>query len=353
MNELHLFLIKIWFILLSLTIVLYVILNGFDLGIGSLTLLQKKPALRSQMFIPLTGISDANATWLVLTACVLFGAFPLGYAMVLHAMYIPILLLLSGLILRRVGLKHHTQLTKPKLWLALFGGGSLLASLAQGLVLGGILDGLSATPANGNAFIFNWLTPFSILTSIGVALGYCLLGATFLLRHSSGQLTGYAKRWALASASGMLISLLIIFSWLFMLYPQMEQHWLKPAPLIILAALLAAIIFASIALFHTLRNLSQNQNNWRNSPFFWSQVIFILTFIGLAMSLYPSLIPGHLSLQAAAASDQTLIFMIFGIGMLFPILLIYNGYQYIILKKPHNAEKIPLSKTTDANTNRL
>lgn len=344
MNDLHLFLIKIWFILLSLTIVLYVILNGFDLGIGSLTLLQKKPELRSQMIIPLTGISDANVTWLVLTGCVLFGAFPLGYAMILHAMYIPVLLLLSGLILRRIGLKHNAQLTKSKSWLALFGGGSLLASLAQGLVLGGILDGLYATPANGNAFIFNWLTPFSMLTSVGVVLGYCLLGATFLLRHSSKQLTKYARRWALTSAAGMLISLLLIFSWLFMLYPQMKQHWLKPTPLIILAALLVAMIFASITLFRTLRNISKNQNNWRTSPFFWSLVIFILAFIGLAISLYPSLIPGHLSLQAAAASDQTLIFMIFGIGMLFPILLIYNGYQYMILKKPPDVEKNPVKR---------
>ncbi len=352
MNELHFFLIKTWFILLSLTIVLYVMLNGFDLGIGNLTLLQKKPALRSQMFIPLTGISDANVTWLVLTGCVLFGAFPLGYAMILHAMYIPLLLLLSGLILRRTGLKHSAQLTKSKLWLTLFGGGSLLTSLAQGLVLGGVLDGLSATPANGNAFIFNWLTPFSILTSIGVVLGYCLLGATFLLRHSNGQLAEYARRWALTSAAGMLFFLLIIFSWLFMLYPQMKQHWLKPTQLIILAALVAAMIFASIALFHTLRNPSKNQNNWRTSPFFWSLVIFVLTFIGLAISLYPSLIPGHLSLQAAASSDQTLIFMIFGIGMLFPILLIYNGYQYMILKKPPTAEKIQSNRTTDENRNR-
>ncbi len=337
--------------MLGLTIVLYVVLNGFDLGIGNLTLLQKKPILRYQMFVPLTGISDVNATWLLLTGFVLFGAFPLGYSMILHTMYVPILLLLSGLVLRRVGLKRNSPLQKTKLWMTLFGCGSLLASLAQGLVLGGILDGLSATPVNNNVFIFNWLTPFSILTSIGVVLGYCLLGATFLLSHSSGQLAEYARRWALTSAAGMLISLLIIFFWLFMLYPQMEQHWLKPIALIVLVALLAAMIFSSFTLFYTLQNVAKDLNNWRASPFFWSLVIFMLSFTGLAISLYPSLIPGHLSLQAAAASNQTLILMIFGIGMLFPILLIYNGYRYMILKKNHNADKI--QGTTDENKNSL
>lgn len=328
MNELHAFLVTAWFVLLGLIIVLYVVLDGFDLGIGMLSLLEPQLELRRRMLLPISGVWDANETWLVLAGGVLFGAFPLGYALILSQLYVPVLLLLVGLILRGVGLEYSHHAEHPRLWLRLFGVGSVLATLAQGLLLGGILNGLPATGASTAGFITNWLNPFTLLVTVGVVLGYALLGATFLLqRCSDGRVQAQARRWGRLAASGMLLALAAVAVWTPLLHPQMAQRWATPPILMVMVGVVLSGAIAGVGLFLSLRGRDYG------SPFLWGLLIFTLAFLGLAVSLYPELVPGRLSLEQAAASNHTLLFMIVGIGTLMPLILAYNGFQYLVFSK--------------------
>ncbi|OQX14119.1 MAG: cytochrome d ubiquinol oxidase subunit II [Thiothrix lacustris] len=335
MNELHVFLVTAWFVLLGLIIALYVVLDGFDLGIGMLSLLERETDLRTQMLLPISGVWDANETWLVLAGGVLFGAFPLAYALVLSQLYIPVMLLLFGLILRGVGLEYSHHAPQPCWWLRLFGIGSLLASVAQGLVLGGILNGLPVTGTSGSGFIFNWLTPFTLLVTVGVVLGYAMLGATFLLWRSTGVLHEQAQRWASRTALGMLAVLVAVAVWTPNLHPQMAQRWAEPPTLMVMVGILLSGLVASCGLFLSLRDREYGK------PFLWGLLVFALAFAGLAVSLFPDFVPGRFSLQQAAASNQTLLFMIVGIGVLMPVMLAYNGFQYLVFSKHMDVPHAP------------
>lgn len=328
MSELHLFLVTAWFALLGVIVMLYVVLDGFDLGIGMLSLLESRLEQRRRMLVPISGVWDANETWLVLAGGVLFGAFPLGYALILSQLYLPLLLLLFGLMLRGVGLEYSYHAPEPRLWLRLFGVGSVLASVAQGLLLGGILNGLPATDGSVASFILNWLNPFTLLVTLGVVLGYTALGATFLVqRLSDPMLQTQARRWGQWATVGMLLAAVAVAVWTPLLHPPIAQRWATPPTLMLMVG---AGFTASVALAGVLLSLRDREYG---SPFLWCLLVFVASFIGLAVSLYPELVPGSLSLQQAAASDHTLLFMIVGIGALMPLLLAYNAFQYVLLTK--------------------
>lgn len=300
MNELHTFLATVWFVLLGIIIALYVLLEGCDLGVSILSLLAYKPALRHQLREYSGRTGQANELWLVLAGGVLFGAFPTAYTLILHTLYIPLILLLGGLLMRRAG----------------FASGSLLAAVAQGLILGELMGSMSGG-----------LTPFTLVVSLGVVSGYALLGASSLLNHPHGSIKTLAKRWAMAFAVGALATLVTVLLWIPAIHPYLSTRWQHPATVVLLGGLLLAVLLVSIALLRSLRE------HGRYSPLKWSLTLFLLTFTGLAASLYPDIIPGHLGLEQAAASSKTLIFMSFGVGLLLPLLLAYNGFQYLLFNK--------------------
>lgn len=326
MDPIQLFLGDIWFFLIGLILVLYVVLDGFDLGVGVLSLFACDEDRRGVMMASLGSIWDANETWLVLLGGALFGAFPLAYGVVLHALYIPIMAMLFGLIFRGVAFEFHEHARHKALWGVAFGGGSLLAAIAQGLALGAIISGIAVAHGRHSGGIWDWLSPFSVLVAVGVVFGYALLGATYLIIKTQGEIQRRSYRRAAWAAALMLLAGIGVTIATPLLHPYVAAKWFSFPSFYWIAPL---PVGAAVAFFMLLRAL---RRQYERAPFFWSLAIFLFSFAGLAISLYPHLAPPAITVANAAASSKTLIFMLAGVGMLLPVMLIYNGYQYLVFR---------------------
>lgn len=325
MNELQLFLGNIWFFLIGLMLVLYVVLDGFDLGVGILSLFTREQH-RGLMMASLGTVWDANETWLVILAGALFGAFPLVYGVVLHALYIPIMLMLFGLIFRGVAFEFHEHARRKSVWGLAFGAGSTIAAVAQGLALGTVIEGIEVDARGFRGGVWDWFSPFALTVGIGVLAGYALLGATYLIMKTEGELQRRSYQRARLASWLMLAAAIVVTLATPLLHPRIAVRWYS-GPTAFYIALLP--LGATAAFFMLQRSLHRRRES---TPFVWSLVIFVLSFAGLAFSLYPYLLPPSVSIANSAANPKTLVFMLSGIGMLLPVMLIYNGYQYLIFR---------------------
>jgi cytochrome d ubiquinol oxidase subunit II len=322
-TEIHVLLANIWFFIISLILILYVILDGFDLGVGILTLFTRNEEQRTLMMSSLGGVWDANETWLVLLGGALFGAFPIVYATMLHALYIPVMAMLFGLIFRGVALEFRSLGGNKALWNIAFGGGSLIAAAAQGFIIGGLLGKI---PIVNEAFaggVWDWVTPYAAISACGVVATYLLFGTTYLIIKTEGAIQATHMRYAKFAGAALIAILLFIMLWIPQMYPYVAQRWTGIPALYYLALLL---MLAFIMLFYSL------QKRHEFSPFFWSVVIFVVAFGLTTLSYYPYVIPTAITIQQAASPSKTLIFMLTGIGMMIPVMLIYNGYQYFVFR---------------------
>lgn len=321
-------LINTWAAILALMLFMYAALDGFDLGVGILSLLEADPQRKSVMMHSVGSVWDANETWLVLLGGTLFGAFPLAYAAALQALYLPVLLMLFALIFRGVAFEFclYSQKTKGTSWLFAFGAGSLFAALAQGLALGGLLSGLPLNGADARIDIFAWFTPFSLLTAALLVTGYVVLGATYLVCKTDGRLRETATNWVWRSAIllGALLATFIFYSP--MMTPYVTERWTSNP---VFFSLLAATLIVSFSLM--LWRLNKKSHS---QPFFWCLCTLLTVLLGLVVSHYPYILPGVMTLHAAASSTKTLEFMLYAEGGLLPLMLIYNGYQYYALRGP-------------------
>lgn len=323
----HQFAANIWFFLIGLILMLYVVLDGFDLGVGILSLFVRNEDHRGIMMASLGSVWDGNETWLVLFGGALFGAFPLAYGSILHGLYIPTMAMLFCLIFRGVAFEFREYARRKRPWNLSFGIGSLGAALAQGFALGALIHGLPVDAHQGYVGgVWNWFSGFSCLTAVGVVFGYTLLGATYLVLKTVGDLQRRAYTGAWIAAGLMMAAAVGITAWTPFLYHQVAQRWFTPATFVyfVWLPLLAMFAFAML-----VRSLVRRQDG---APFLWSVVIFTASAVGLGASLFPYIVPGYLTLYQAAATTKTLIFMLTGIGMLIPIMLVYNGYQYLVFR---------------------
>jgi cytochrome d ubiquinol oxidase subunit II len=319
------FLTDTWLVFLGLFLTFYVVLDGFDLGIGVLSLFVREKERRSIMMASLSGVWDANESWLIVLGGALFGAFPAVYAVVLNALYLPITVMIFALIFRGVAFefREHAQ---RHLWDLAFGVGSLVAALCQGFALGGLIAGpiVSASRFAGGAL--DWLSPFSILVAVGVVFGYALLGATYLIMKTEGETQQHARRTAWIAGALMLVAGAGVSVWTPLIYPFVRQRWFGAGivtPFLVppLVAILSAAMLA-----RALRK------RYEHAPFLWSVAIFLTSLIGLAASLYPYLVPVSVSAYVAASDSLTLVFMMLGIGLLIPVMIAYNAYQYMVFR---------------------
>jgi cytochrome d ubiquinol oxidase subunit II len=314
----------LWFAIIGLILLLYVVLDGFDLGAGILSLFAKRDERHSSTAARSLGsVWEANETWLIILGGALFGAFPPAYGIVLHALYIPITAMLAGLILRGVafGFLDHAANKRP--WNLAFASGSLLAAAAQGLALGGLVQGMAVRGQRFVGTVWDWFSPFSVLVAVGVVAGYSLLGATYLIMKTEGEPQRKSAHHARVAALCMLAVAVGVTLWTPFLHGYIAARWLSPyvawlAPLPLSAAYCFGMLWRALRLPH------------ERSPFFWSLGIFVTSFAGLAASLHPYLIPQSLTVMEAASSRDTLIFMLIGIGTLLPVIWVYNGYQYAV-----------------------
>lgn len=325
-NEIHSLLANIWFFIIGLMLFLYVVLDGFDLGVGILSLSTRDDKHRDIMMASLESIWDANETWLVLLGGALFGAFPLVYAFALQTLYVPIMVMLFALIFRGVAFefRHHAQYKPP--WNLAFGGSSLLAGLAQGVVFGGLISGLGIADNGYQGNVWGWLTPFSVLVALGVVAGYTLLGATYLMLKTEGSIQRISVNQAYVAAILEITILITAMIWVLEFNPYFAARWGDAVTGYYLNLFIILGVFAFLMLMWVLHK------EGGLIAFFWSVIITLAALSAGTIGYYPYMIPGLITLTEAASSSKTLIFMLTSIGLLIPVMLIYSGYQYFVFR---------------------
>ncbi|MEW6631373.1 MAG: cytochrome d ubiquinol oxidase subunit II [Pseudomonadota bacterium] len=312
---------------IAFAIFAYVVLDGFDLGVALLFPFFPHRHDRDVMMNTIAPVWDGNETWLVLGGGGLMAAFPLAYAILMPAIYMPIIGMLLGLVFRGVAFEFRWRTDRGRfLWDIAFFGGSLVAAACQGIALGAILQGVVVSGRAYGGGWWDWLTPFTILTGIAVVTGYALLGATWLVMKTTKDLQerALAFSWWLAAATlAAIVAVSLATPFLEAAY---FQRWFKwpgiviTAPVPIAVALTAVLIFRSLAARHDYK------------PFLFSLVLFFLCFVGLGVSIYPDIVPGRVSIWQAASPESSQLFMLVGVAVLVPIVLIYTAYAYWIFR---------------------
>jgi cytochrome d ubiquinol oxidase subunit II len=327
MEALDNFLPQVWFVILALFLFLYVMLDGFDLGVGILSITASSEERRSILMTSLGNVWDANETWLVLMGGALFGAFPLAYGTILQALYIPIMIMIFGLIFRAVAFEFREHSNTKFLWNVAFGGGSFLAALGQGFALGGILQGINVDSAGH--FIggtWDWLGLRSLLVALTLIQGYVLIGSTYLIVKTEGELQTTHNLTAKISAVTTFIGA-VYLTVTTPIFSESAREKLFNAPLVYIFALIP--LLGALLIFLLLKSLFSEQEN---RPFVWTMLLFLLSFIGLGLVIFPYIIPTQITIYQAAASPSSLVFMVVFVGFLIPIMLAYNIYNYIVFK---------------------
>ncbi|WP_333878319.1 cytochrome d ubiquinol oxidase subunit II [Methylobacter sp.] len=325
-TEIHNLLANIWFFIIGLMLFLYVVLDGFDLGVGILSLFTREDQHRTIMMKSLESIWDANETWLVLLGGALFGAFPLVFAITLQSLYIPVMVMLFALIFRGVAFefRHHAHNNAP--WNLVFGYSSLVAGLAQGLAFGGLISGLGINEGDYQGNVWGWFTPFSALVALGVVSGYSLLGATYLMIKTEGAMQRISITQAYIAAALEIVILMAVVIWAAQLNPYFAVRWADAESGHYLDFFLVLSAFAFIMLMRALRM------RFELRAFFWSVIISLAALSAMTIGYYPYMIPPSIALTHAASSSRTLIFMLSTIGFLIPVMMIYSGYQYLVFR---------------------
>ncbi len=332
METLHGFLVFVWLGFLGLFLTLYVLLDGFDLGIGILSLFVRHDERRGIMMASLSGVWDANETWLVVLGGALFGAFPLAYAVILHGLYLPLITMIFALAFRGVAFGCREDARDPHIWMRAFGLGSLAAAICQGLALGGLIGGLEVSNGQFTGSAFAWLSSFSLLVAAGVVFGYMLLGSTFLIIKTEGEQQERNRRFAWIAGALMLAAAFAVSVWTPIRYPFVAEKWFGGGLFHLLDIAPLAGAASALMLTRALRR------RFEVAPFWWTIVIFLASLIGLAVALYAYIVPPSLTAQAASADSFTLTFMLLGIGTLTPVMIAYNAYQYLVFRGKVTAE---------------
>ncbi len=317
----------IWAFLIAFAVLAYVVLDGFDLGLGILFPFFKEEEDRDVMMNSVAPVWDGNETWLVLGGGGLFAVFPLAYATVMPALYAPIIAMLLGLIFRGVAFEFRWRTEKRKyLWDWSFAGGSIVAAFAQGIALGALVQGINIENRAYAGGWFDWLTPFSLLAGCAVVIGYALLGATWLIMKTTGELQEQARGYAWPTAIATL-GLIGLFSLLTpMLNPVYFERWFTMPAMLYTAVVPLLVLACTYALFTGLRD------NAEVKPFLAALGIFILCFIGIGISFYPYIVPPSLTIWQAAAPDNSLSFLLVGAAFLIPTILAYTAYAYWVFR---------------------
>lgn len=328
-------LVYIWAGILSLVLTLYVMLDGFDLGIGVLSLFVREADQRETMMGSIGAIWDANETWLVLAGGILFGAFPVAYAVLLNALYIPIMIMLFGLIFRAVSFEFISHSRRKSIWQFAFGLGSLVAVMGQGFTLGGVLSDIRVAAGEFIGGPWDWLNASSIVMTAAVGVGYLVLGASYLLAHGRGTLHQHMHRVTVICSVLLFVAVAAMTVLVPMLFERISEKWSSQSIGYLLIAMSLCVVVAFMILI--LVTVYQKHTWW---PFAASLALFGLSFSGLLVAIHPYIVPTSITITEAAAGTDTLTFMLFGIGLLIPIMLGYNLYLYrvfhIVITEAHD-----------------
>ncbi|MDG9668851.1 cytochrome d ubiquinol oxidase subunit II [Hahella sp. CR1] len=313
----------IYLLLIAIGVLMYVLLDGFSLGVGILSPWLNKAEDRAIAMKSLSHLWDSNQTWLVFGGVVLFAGFPKAYATVLSQLYLPIILMLIALIFRGVAFEFYFKShTSRGWWDFSFSFGSTLATLSQGIILGSLVQGFTLTPHASEQIA--WFTPFSLMTAIALVCGYALLGSCWLVRKTSGRLQVSARRLGIISLFAVMFFLALVSVWMLLAQPQVFQRWLTWPTGLLLAPVPLLSAYAGLRLWQTLRSGEGNDLK----PLGLAMALFGLSFIGLAAGMFPYIIPGQLTIWEAIAPERSTTFTLVGIVLFLPVIIAYNIYNY-------------------------
>ena len=320
-----------WVTVLALSILFYVLLDGFDLGVGILFGLIGGDTERRTMMSAVAPVWDGNETWLVVTAVVLWGAFPIVYSILLSAFYLPLFLMLAGLILRGVTFEYRAKTQGLRwVWDAAFAGGSLVAAFMQGLTVGSLVEGLPVAGTLYTGGAFTWLSPFALLCGVGLCIGYALLGACWLVKKCDGDVRETAYRLIPLLSIALLVFLIVVFVYALAENLQVMHRWLE-RPILFIFPIVGALASLVLAL-----NVIYRRDN---TPFYMVALIFSAAFGTLAISFWPYMIPFSITIESAAAPHSSLAFMFWGAGLfVFPLMLTYTAISYYVFHGKAKAE---------------
>jgi cytochrome d ubiquinol oxidase subunit II len=326
MEALQTYLPDVFFLILGLVLFLYMATDGYNLGLGIFSLASRREEERGLMIHSIAFTWHASQTWLVILGGLLFGAFPVVYGVAMSALYIPVMIMLAGLAFRGVAIEFYDESPNRARWGLAFGLGSLVATLAQGFILGGLLSGMPVFNRQFAGGYGDWLNPFSALIAAGGAAGFVLLGTTYFAMKTEGELRNRSIKAATIAAWALMCGLALILLWMSLQYREGRYSLLslRQGHYIYLTMPIFLFEFAML-----LRSLKKDEGD---TPFQWSVLLFLTLVVGLAAALYPSAVPPSLSIFDAAASARSLLFLFVVTVVLLPVMLAYNVWQYIVFR---------------------
>ncbi len=317
----------LWYFLLIVTTALFIILDGADLGIGVLSL-NAGESRRSTMLAAIGPLWYANETWLVISGATLFGAFPLAYGVILSSLYIPVMMLLFGLIFRAVSVEFRSHSEHKSLWGIAFGTGCLLAILGQGFILGGLFSNLKIDGSCFAGGAWDWLNLSSVVIAVGVLAAYAMIGAANLVNKTQGPVQVQNRRLLLGIASVALAMFIAVIAMMLMGYTSVSLIWSRPPQAYFVPLFLLIVLFGFIMLLVSARGGKSHRG-----PHIWAIVIFLSTAAATIGGIFPYFIPFSLSIMQAASPQSGLVFMLFGAGIILPIIIVYNLYVHRVFAK--------------------
>jgi cytochrome d ubiquinol oxidase subunit II len=318
----------IWAAIIGTAVAMYVILDGFDLGLGILFPFARSEAHRDVMMNTVAPFWDGNETWLVLGGGGLLVAFPRAYAVIMPAFYLPVIVMLLALILRGVSFEFRWVASESHRWVwnLAFSAGSAVAAFSQGLILGGLIQGVTVEGGQFAGGTFDWLTPFSLVCGVSVVVGYALLGATWLIMKTDGHVQAQARRQAPPLLLGVLVCMAVVSLWTPFAVERIYERWFTLPNLIFLSPV---PLLTGFVAFLVWRGLDGRREIL---PFAGSIGLFLLGYAGLAISSFPYLVPPSLTVWDTAAAPSSQIFMLVGTVFLLPIVLGYTVFVYWIFR---------------------
>jgi cytochrome d ubiquinol oxidase subunit II len=319
--------VPVWTLILGAGIFFYVLLDGFDLGVGMLYNFMPDTRSRNLAMNAIAPVWDGNETWLVMGGVALLAAFPLAFAIIIPALYFPILVMLLALVFRGVSFEFRFRDAEHKtFWDHGFFVGSLIATLAQGMMLGAFIQGFNV---EGRAFAggpLDFLTPFSVLTGIALVFGYGLLGAGWLVLKTEDDIQARARRYGRVCLVGVVIAIVVVSLWTPLMSDAVFNRWFSWPNILILAPVPVATAVVAVATWRALDGVSQF------GGFVGGICLFALSYIGITISLFPMIVPHHYTLTQAASPPGTQAFLLVGTLFLLPVIFFYTGWSYWVFR---------------------
>lgn len=313
----------LWTGIVALAVVIYVILDGFDLGVGILFPWFSEEQDRTIMLNTIAPVWDGNATWLIFGGACLYAAFPIAYSSLLPILYMPIMLMLAALIFRGIAFEFRYKSHEHRyFWDMAFAGGSLVVAFAQGVILGTFIQGFKPTENIMSTTFYEWFNPFSFTIGIAVMVGYALLGSTWLIVKTTDSLQ--QRMFPIAKSCLIGVGIFILYASIFtpLVDPYVLERWFSYPNIILLSPLPMATMVTGYLTWHYL-----NQKNERN-PFILSILLFCFPLVGFVISIWPYIVPHHITIWQAASPVSSQLFILFGAVILLPVLLGYTLYAY-------------------------